>query len=155
MLETLSERLIPIWCISIGLILDLFAEFFCTDRLGTFGSRSRATLFVQDVSRFLPESIFGYLIDHAPNEKLQHARDTALLATQVAKELVDSKTKELLDGTGNRDVMSLLGSFQFPDQEVLYQPELWPCIVKANASEKDNTKMNEEEVLSQMRYLFS
>jgi cytochrome P450 len=62
---------------------------------------------------------------------LVHARYTAKLANEVTRQLVQSKAKALLQGKGNKDILSLL--------------------IKANASEKASTKLTEEEMLAQMR----
>ncbi|KAG6898148.1 hypothetical protein C0992_004864 [Termitomyces sp. T32_za158] len=64
---------------------------------------------------------------------LVHARHTAKLANEVARTLVKSKAGALLQGRNNRDILSLL--------------------VKANASEDEATKLTDEEMLAQMRYL--
>lgn len=40
---------------------------------------------------------------------LKHAQYTEKIALDVAKKLVETKTQELLQGEGNRDIMSLLG----------------------------------------------
>lgn len=42
---------------------------------------------------------------------LVHARHTARLANEVAKNLVDSKAEALLQGKGSKDILSLLGMF--------------------------------------------
>lgn len=61
--------------------------------------------------QFIPSSILEFFANHAPVQKLEHARHTARVATDVARELVSSKSEALLQGEGNRDIMSLLGSF--------------------------------------------
>lgn len=44
-----------------------------------------------------------------------HARHTAKLANAVAKELVETKAEALLQGKGNRDILSLLGILHSTD----------------------------------------
>jgi len=66
---------------------------------------------------------------YSQRKNLVHARHTAKLANAVAWALVDSKANALLQGKGNKDILSLL--------------------VKANTSE--NSKLTDEEMLAQMR----
>jgi len=62
---------------------------------------------------YIPTCIREFLGDHVPSHKLLHARTTAKLATGVAKSLVNSRVNALLQGKGNRDIMSLLGVFAY------------------------------------------
>ncbi|KAJ6593189.1 cytochrome P450 [Mycena capillaripes] len=99
--------------------------------MDTFGSPSDASLLALSVLQYLPRCIREFLVDHVPSSGLEHIRYTAQVTTTVARELVASKSAALLQGKGSRDIMSLL--------------------VKANASENEKTKLNEDELLSQMR----
>ncbi|KAF9462391.1 cytochrome P450 [Collybia nuda] len=99
--------------------------------LDTFGTLTNGEIFSQNVMSYIPLRICELMTDYMPSNKLHHARTTAKIATGVAKTLVDSKSEALLQGKGNRDIMSLL--------------------VKANASENELTQLNEDEMLSQMR----
>lgn len=62
---------------------------------------------------YIPLRIHELWTDYMPSHKLEHARTTARLATGVAKNLVDSKSEALLQGKGNRDIMSLLGEIVY------------------------------------------
>ncbi|PFH52187.1 hypothetical protein AMATHDRAFT_74464 [Amanita thiersii Skay4041] len=97
----------------------------------TFGTPSKAQIIATSIMGHIPTQILEWLGDYLPSPKLHHARHTAEVATNVAKSLVDSKFKALLQGQGKRDIMSLL--------------------VKANVSEKETARLNEEELLAQMR----
>ncbi|KAJ6534037.1 cytochrome P450 [Mycena vulgaris] len=99
--------------------------------MDTFGSPSDASLFALSLLQYVPRRIREFLVDHVPSAGLHHIRHTAQVTTTVARELVASKSAALLQGKGSRDIMSLL--------------------VKANASENEKTKLNEDELLSQMR----
>ncbi|KAJ7750121.1 cytochrome P450 [Mycena maculata] len=99
--------------------------------MDTFGSPSDASLLALSLLQYVPRGIREFLVDHVPSAGLQHIRYTAQVTTKVARELVASKSAALLQGKGTRDIMSLL--------------------VKANASENEKTKLNEDELLSQMR----
>ncbi|KAJ7188982.1 cytochrome P450 [Mycena filopes] len=99
--------------------------------MNTFGSPSDASLLALSMLQYVPRCARELLVDHVPSAGLKHIRYTAQVTTTVARELVASKSAALLQGKGSRDIMSLL--------------------VKANASENEKTKLNEDELLSQMR----
>ncbi|KAJ7744693.1 cytochrome P450 [Mycena metata] len=99
--------------------------------MDTFGSPSDASLLALSMLQYVPRCVREFLVDHVPSQGLEHIRYTAQVTTTVARELVASKSAALLQGKGSRDIMSLL--------------------VKANASENEKTKLNEDELLSQMR----
>ncbi|KAJ7125406.1 cytochrome P450 [Mycena epipterygia] len=101
--------------------------------MDTFGSPSNASLLALSLLQYVPRCIREFLVDNVPSAGLHHVRYTAQVTTSVARELVASKSAALLQGKGSRDIMSLL--------------------VKANASENEKTKLNEDELLSQMRTL--
>jgi hypothetical protein len=82
---------------------------FLADRLNTFGKLTDGQIFSQNILGYIPLRIRELLTDYMPSHKLHHARTTAKLATGVAKNLVDAKAEALLNGKGNRDIMSLLG----------------------------------------------
>ncbi|KAJ7672106.1 cytochrome P450 [Mycena rosella] len=99
--------------------------------MDTFGSPSDTSLLALNLLQYVPRCIREFLVDHIPSGRLRHIRYTAQVTTNVARELVASKSAALLQGKGSRDIMSLL--------------------VKANASENEKTKLSEDELLSQMR----
>ncbi|KAF7439981.1 hypothetical protein PC9H_000318 [Pleurotus ostreatus] len=97
----------------------------------TFGSLPDAAIFTQNLWAYLPSQCLRLISKYTPGMTLKHAQYTEKISLDVAKKLVETKTQELLQGEGNRDIMSLL--------------------VKANNSEKDNAKLNEDELFAQMR----
>jgi hypothetical protein len=78
---------------------------------------------------------------------LVHARYTAKLANAVTRQLVEEKSAALLQGKGNKDILSLLGIMPIN----LQYSNLTIFIVKANASEEAKTRLTEEEIFAQMR----
>ena len=100
---------------------------------------------------YLPQSIREYIMDHAPGSRMAHARATAALAIRFAKELVELKSQALLDGKGRGDIMTLLSKSASP-RAVLHLLTFF-LEVKANTSEDPKRRLNEEELLSQMRYV--
>ncbi|KAF9467351.1 cytochrome P450 [Collybia nuda] len=94
----------------------------------TLGSPPKSAIFMQTI---FPVWVLELMSKYSQRRNLVHARHTAKLANIVTRQLVDSKSDALLQGKGNKDILSLL--------------------VKANASENADTKLNEEEMLAQMR----
>jgi hypothetical protein len=60
----------------------------------------------------LPVWILRLMSKYSRRKNLVHARHTAKLANAVTRALVDSKADALLQGKGNKDILSLLGLFQ-------------------------------------------
>ncbi|KAJ7647880.1 cytochrome P450, partial [Roridomyces roridus] len=96
----------------------------------TFRAPSDASLLALSLLQYVPRCVREFLVDNVPCAGLEHVRHTAQVTTEVARELVASKSAALLQGKCNRDIMSLL--------------------VQANASENEKTKLTEDELLSQM-----
>ncbi|KAJ2931308.1 hypothetical protein H1R20_g5845, partial [Candolleomyces eurysporus] len=94
----------------------------------TLGSPPTSAIFMQT---FMPLWYLQLMSHFSRRRSLVHARHTAKLANAVAKELVETKAEALLQGKGNKDILSLL--------------------VKANASENNETRLTEEEIYAQMR----
>ncbi|TFK25554.1 cytochrome P450 [Coprinopsis marcescibilis] len=105
-----------------------FMEAYLGLMSDTLGSPPTSALFIQTV---MPLWYLRLMSMFSRKRSLVHARHTAKLANAVAKELVRSKSEALLQGKGNKDILSLL--------------------VKANASENAETKLTEEEIYAQMR----
>lgn len=80
-----------------------------TYRSETFGSLSDAAIFAQNLWAYLPSQCLHLISKYTPGMTLKHAQYTEKIALDVAKKLVETKTQELLQGEGNRDIMSLLG----------------------------------------------
>jgi hypothetical protein len=116
--------------------------------MDTFGSPSDASLLALSLLQYLPRCIREFLVDYVPSQGLEHIRYTGKVTTTVARELVASKSAALLQGKGSRDIMSLLGR---PIFGLFCADSIIPSEVKANASENEETKLNEDELLSQMR----
>lgn len=82
----------------------------------------------------LPYDLAGFIMDNSQSTRLTHAQNTNKLSTILAQELVTEKSKALLEGNGRRDIMSML--------------------VKANASENPQKRLEQRELLAQMKYVF-
>jgi len=94
----------------------------------TLGSPPKSAIFMQTI---FPVWVLQLMSKYSRARNLVHARYTAKLADAVTRQLVESKAEALLQGKGNKDILSLL--------------------VKANASEQSGTRLTEEEMLAQMR----
>lgn len=78
-----------------------------------FGAPSDKQVLIQGISRYIPPQILEYLGEVGKNPRMARLRDTGILATSVAKQLVKDKAEVLLQGKGSRDVFSLLGRSSF------------------------------------------
>ena len=79
-----------------------------TSRSDTLGSPPTSAIFMQTV---MPIWYLQLMSRFSQKRHLVHARHTAKLANEVAKEMVESKAEALLHGKGSRDILSLLGTF--------------------------------------------
>jgi hypothetical protein len=57
----------------------------------------------------LPVWVLQLMSKYLRRKSLVHARHTAKLANAVTRALVESKADALLQGKGNKDILSLLG----------------------------------------------
>ena len=77
-----------------------------TYRSDTLGSPPKSAIFMQTI---LPVWALQLLSKFSQARNLVHARRTANLANRVTHQLVRSKAEALLQGKGNKDILSLLG----------------------------------------------
>lgn len=96
-----------------------------------FGSPSDKQVLFQGIATYIPPRILEYIGKMGKNPRITRLRDTGILATSVAEQLVKDKAEVLLQGKGKRDVFSLL--------------------VKANMDSDAKAKLTEEELFAQMR----
>lgn len=72
---------------------------------GTFGSVTRRDILVQSILQYVPFTLLSYI----PNPKMKHLRYAGRVLTNVAKSLIEEKTKAMAQGKNSRDIMSILG----------------------------------------------
>ncbi|KAG2746095.1 cytochrome P450 [Suillus brevipes Sb2] len=96
-----------------------------------FGSPSDKQVLFQGIATYIPPRILEYIGKMGKNPRITRLRDTGILATSVAEQLVKDKAEVLLQGKGKRDIFSLL--------------------VKANMDSDAKAKLTEEELFAQMR----
>lgn len=77
-----------------------------------FGNPSQLLLFFMSLSDWFP-GLITWLFDHGSHPGLRNLRDNKYQGRAVARKLLESKRQELKNGTVRKDVMSLLGLFQF------------------------------------------
>ena len=75
-------------------------------RSDTLGSPPKSTLFMQTI---FPVWLLQLMSKFSQARNLVHARHTAKLANEMTRQLVQSKAEALLQGKGNKDILSLLG----------------------------------------------
>ncbi|KAJ7318602.1 cytochrome P450 [Mycena albidolilacea] len=95
----------------------------------------KTRIFIMGLLEFLPVSWVRFFVNHAPFKSLRNGRRVALIATGIAKELVDEKAEALLAGKSKRDILSLL--------------------VRANASANERVNLSEAELLAQMQTIMT
>jgi len=110
---------------------NALGKAFSNLMLDTFGTMGGRDIFALNIMGYIPTWLREWIGDNIPSKKLLHAHTTAKLATEVARDLVAEKSKALMEGRGSRDIMSLL--------------------IRANASENQKVRLNEEEILGVMR----
>ncbi|SJK99587.1 uncharacterized protein ARMOST_02895 [Armillaria ostoyae] len=96
----------------------------------TFGLPTKPAILSLSIMDNLPYNLAGFIMDNSRSTRLTHAHNTKKLSTILAQELVTEKSKALLEGNGRRDIMSML--------------------VKANASENPQKRLEQRELLAQM-----
>ncbi|KAG6835177.1 hypothetical protein H0H93_004249, partial [Arthromyces matolae] len=101
--------------------------------LDTFGVLTKFELLFANLMLQLPEFVREFIGNRISSKKLLHAQKAAKLSEEVSRELIRQKSEALLQGKGSRDLMTIL--------------------VKANASEKADARLSEEEMLGVMRVL--
>ncbi|KAK0504284.1 cytochrome P450 [Armillaria luteobubalina] len=110
------------------------AKAYAHMALNVFGVPSKLALLVMcAMDSWLPEFVSQFLTN-IPVPRLNVARNVNTISTRVAKGLVDDKQALLLEGKGNKDIMSLLGK----------------SIFKANALEDRKKRLPENELWAQM-----
>ena len=80
-------------------------------------------------------------------QRLRQNRDEA---HAIARRLLDSKRQELKDGVSRKDIMSLLGSL-LPFFPFVYVAAENIPPVKASASQREDRRLTDEEIISQVR----
>jgi len=87
--------------------------------------------------------------EKSKNPRAVRLHRVGVVATAVAKDLVESKAKMLLRGEGNKDVFSLLSRCA-----ASFRPDKSDRIpVKANMDVDAKAKLTEEELIAQMRWV--
>jgi len=117
----------------------------------SFGVPSRFFIFLMCVAGWFP-GLLPWLCDNSNTPGMQNLRWNKTEAHNVARELIDSKREELRAGTPRKDLMSMLGSL-LPLLRPFYAVfECFSLTVKANDAQRENLKLTDEEVISQIRW---
>ncbi|KAF9010659.1 cytochrome P450 [Cyathus striatus] len=96
-----------------------------------FAAQTRTSLFIQELLLYLPSRFLSLMTDYAPIPRFVRVRKTGALAAEIAKSLIESKARALVEGNASRDIMTLL--------------------VRANNSESKKTRIENDELIAQMR----
>ena len=95
--------------------------------------------------------LLTWLCDKSSDPGMQNLRWNKDEAHRVAWELLDSKRQESRAGTPRKDLMSFLGSSPSSFAPVRVVVEDLSRPVKANDSQREDWKLTDEEVISQVR----
>ena len=85
-------------------------RFVCRLR-GISGTVSRGLLFFVNASRWIPERMLPWMLEHSKRPELVRLRHNRALVRELARDLVESKKREAKEGATRGDIMSLLGTF--------------------------------------------
>ncbi len=119
-------------------------------RFDTFAVATDNSTLSLCLMEWLPKWVVRFIVEKAPIKRLEHVRMTRDLTDEVAKQLLNEKYEALAADKPKRDIMSLLGTLLvfglFVDMTLTYSMS-----VKANVSENPKSRLNPEELLSQMK----
>ncbi|TFK45416.1 cytochrome P450 [Heliocybe sulcata] len=101
--------------------------------LTLFGNPSTPRVFLEACSEYLPTGPLVWLFNTLPFRRFVRLREACRASVDTAASLVKEKGQALLEGRGNKDVMSLL--------------------VKANASTNEKAKLTDDELYAEMRII--
>jgi hypothetical protein len=76
-----------------------------------FGKLSKGQLFMMDALRWAPSGFISWVFKADKSPGLVRVRENRVYVHEVATKLIEEKRQELKDGTPQRDVLTLLGSF--------------------------------------------
>jgi hypothetical protein len=106
------------------------------------------------IENFLPPSIVELVVKRDPSPGIESMRKASRLTERVANSLIEAKAQALIEGKGSRDVFSLLGESRLGiAYKYKYLTKTYFNIVEANKTESEKTRMTDDEMVSQMRYV--
>jgi len=95
--------------------------------------------------------LLTWLHDHSNHHGMQNLRQNKDQGRIVARELVDSKRRELKDGTAKKDALSLLGSLPPLIPPTRMAAENFSTLVKSSDSQSQDRRLTDEEILPQVQ----
>lgn len=104
------------------------------------------------------ESLLGLIpqwllevVQRAPSKQMSRLQNHLKVSREVAQALLDRQmASHAGNETGSKDVMSILSTFYFPAVLLFSRHVLAGVSVSANMSEDAETKLDDEEILSQL-----
>ena len=76
----------------------------------TFGHPGKVRMFAQDLAERLPRGIITCFLERSKHPGIVRLRENREESRRVARALIHQKREELMAGTPQRDILSLLGS---------------------------------------------
>ena len=118
----------------------------------TLGAPSPGQLLFINTCDHIPSRVLRYLLESATDPALQKARENRGYAHRVARELIQQKRQEVAAGQSERDVLSLLGACRHsPGREEMRLNGR--SAVKANDSQDEQSRLQDDEIVAQVRTL--
>jgi len=108
-----------------------FTKTYSNMTFTAFGRLPKKYLFMMDSFRFAPRGFATWVFERDNRPGIAQLRENRSHTHEVAVRLIEDKRQELKDGTSRRDLLSLL--------------------VKANSSLRPDWRLNDEEIVSQVR----
>jgi len=115
-----------------------------------FGVPSRGRFFIMNILGWAPEGFTTWMFERVKSPGMDNLRKNGEYGREVAAKLIEEKRQELKDGTSRKDLLSLLGPSCIPFMELVRSLTI-NCLVKASSTLRPEWRLNEEEMISQVR----
>jgi len=108
-----------------------FTKSYMGLAFGAFGMASKGRLFVMSALRWAPNGFIRWMVERDKRPGMVMARKNRGYAHEVAAKLIEEKKEELKNGASQRDLLSLL--------------------VKSSSALRPEWRLNDEEIVAQVR----
>lgn len=117
---------------------------------GISGTVSRGLLFFVNASRWVPERMLPWMLEHSKRPELARLRHNRALVRELARDLVESKKREVKEGAIRGDIMSLLSMGNAFSMGLSRSAHHRPA-VRSSASLKPDRRLSDDEIVYQVR----
>jgi len=117
---------------------------------GISGTVSRGLLFFVNASRWVPERMLPWMLEHSKRPELVRLRHNRALVRELARNLLESKKSEVKEGATRGDIMSLLGMHDAFSMGLGRSAHHQPA-VRSSVSLKPDRRLSDDEIVYQVR----